>query len=279
MNSRTFTITTNAKRDEVFEFLAKPENLPLWATEFCEAIRKEGDHWIIDTCNGPMYYAVDADSASGVIEMHVGPEFESMNVLPVRVFTAGGKTLASFVFLKEPTTPMEMYNAQCRSMIKELKALVERFGGGEVDVPILEQAHAYSGYVCENLAAVRDFYVRHFGFELVFDAESYAHLVHPLTNAQLGFLAAGQSEGNLPGLDAAVGSAGHWLSMEFENVDSECERLKAEGVEIVQEPLDQPWGERTCVCRDPNGVLIYLASKIDVDESMKPFFTDAAISA
>lgn len=279
MNSRTFTIATDAKREDVFEFLAEPKNLPLWATEFCEAIRREGEHWIVDTCSGPMYFAIDADAGSGVIEMHAGPEFESMNTLPIHVFKAGGRTFASFVFLKEPKTPMEMYNAQCRSMAKELKALVERFGGGEVDVPILEQAHTYSGYVCENLAAVRDFYVQHFGFEVTFDAEFYAHLTHPSTDAQLGLLAKGQSEGNLPGLDVPVGATGHWLSMDFEDVDLECDRLKAEGVEIVQEPLDQPWGERTCVCRDPNGVLIYLASKIEVDDSMKAFFTDAAVLA
>jgi len=277
MNSRTFTITTKAARNDVFEFLADPENLPLWATEFCEAIRRDGDHWIVDTAKGPLFFAMEADSGSGVIEMHAGPEFDSMNALPIRVFTAGGQTMASFVFLKEPSVPVTLFDEHCRSMIKELTALVERFGGGEVDAPPFERDNTAAGFVCGDLAATRDFYRQHFGFELTFDSEFYAHLLHPTTKAEIGLMAAGQCESGLPGMNTAVAPQGLWLAMEFEDVDAEYDRLKAEGVEFLQDLLDQPWGERNCVCRDPNGVLVFLASKIAVDESMKPYFTEAAV--
>jgi len=44
-----------------------------------------------------------------------------------------------------------------------------------------------------------------------------------------------------------------------EDVDAEYERLLADGLAFREQPTDQPWGERTCVTVDPNGVLIYLS--------------------
>lgn len=39
-------------------------------------------------------------------------------------------------------------------------------------------------------------------------------------------------------------------------VDATFAELEAAGVDIVQEPLDQPWGLRDCAVRDPAGNLI-----------------------
>ena len=42
------------------------------------------------------------------------------------------------------------------------------------------------------------------------------------------------------------------------DVDAAFEKLQASGVEIVQEPIDQPYGIRDCAIRDPAGNLIRL---------------------
>ncbi|HTV00053.1 MAG TPA: VOC family protein [Luteitalea sp.] len=42
------------------------------------------------------------------------------------------------------------------------------------------------------------------------------------------------------------------------DVDATFEQLQASGVEIVQEPIDQPYGLRDCAIRDPAGNLIRL---------------------
>ena len=34
------------------------------------------------------------------------------------------------------------------------------------------------------------------------------------------------------------------------------ERLRASGVEVLQEPTDQPWGVRDCAVRDPSGNMV-----------------------
>lgn len=38
-----------------------------------------------------------------------------------------------------------------------------------------------------------------------------------------------------------------------ENVDALFESLRASGVEVLQEPIDQPYGVRDCAVRDPSG--------------------------
>jgi uncharacterized glyoxalase superfamily protein PhnB len=40
------------------------------------------------------------------------------------------------------------------------------------------------------------------------------------------------------------------------NLDGTFERLQASGAEIVQEPIEQPYGVRDCAIRDPAGTLI-----------------------
>lgn len=38
-----------------------------------------------------------------------------------------------------------------------------------------------------------------------------------------------------------------------DDVDAAFERAQAAGAEVLQEPIDQPWGPRDCAFRDPSG--------------------------
>ncbi|MCA0294755.1 MAG: VOC family protein [Actinobacteria bacterium] len=40
---------------------------------------------------------------------------------------------------------------------------------------------------------------------------------------------------------------------EVPDVDALFERVRATGAEVLQEPVDQPWGPRDCAFRDPSG--------------------------
>ena len=44
------------------------------------------------------------------------------------------------------------------------------------------------------------------------------------------------------------------------DVDATFDRVKATGAEVVQEPMDQPYGVRDCAFRDPAGNLIRINS-------------------
>jgi catechol 2,3-dioxygenase-like lactoylglutathione lyase family enzyme len=41
-----------------------------------------------------------------------------------------------------------------------------------------------------------------------------------------------------------------------DDLDATFETLRASGTEIVQEPMEQPWGTRDCAVRDPSGNLV-----------------------
>ncbi|SDO70469.1 Uncharacterized conserved protein PhnB, glyoxalase superfamily [Nakamurella panacisegetis] len=58
----------------------------------------------------------------------------------------------------------------------------------------------------------------------------------------------------------AKGTYGRIL-LATDDVDATFERLQARGVEIVQEPIDQPYGVRDCALRDPAGNLIRLQQR------------------
>ncbi|TFB50383.1 VOC family protein [Cryobacterium tagatosivorans] len=38
-----------------------------------------------------------------------------------------------------------------------------------------------------------------------------------------------------------------------DDLDATFETLRASGAEVLQEPIDQPWGPRDCAFRDPSG--------------------------
>jgi predicted enzyme related to lactoylglutathione lyase len=43
------------------------------------------------------------------------------------------------------------------------------------------------------------------------------------------------------------------LVLETDNVDATFEAVQATGAEVLQEPMDQPYGTRDCSFRDPSG--------------------------
>ena len=47
-----------------------------------------------------------------------------------------------------------------------------------------------------------------------------------------------------------------WLQVR--DVDAEFARLAAEGVEVVEAPVDEPWGLREARLRDPDGLMLVL---------------------
>ena len=49
------------------------------------------------------------------------------------------------------------------------------------------------------------------------------------------------------------------LVFESDDVDATFEKVRASGAEVLQEPIDQPWGPRDCAFRDPSGNTVRIA--------------------
>src|SRR2546425_2708808 len=73
MRADTQTITIDANLSKVFRFVSNPENLPHWARAFCQAIRPDGDAWLVSSPQGEIRVRYRTDEALGVIDFHLSP--------------------------------------------------------------------------------------------------------------------------------------------------------------------------------------------------------------
>lgn len=46
------------------------------------------------------------------------------------------------------------------------------------------------------------------------------------------------------------------VSFAVSNLEETFEKVRASGADVMQEPMDQPWGARDCAFRDPSGNMI-----------------------
>ena len=49
--------------------------------------------------------------------------------------------------------------------------------------------------------------------------------------------------------------------MYADDCDAAVDRLRAGGVPVIQEPADQPWGERMAIVTDPDGNRVFIATR------------------
>ena len=73
------------------------------------------------------------------------------------------------------------------------------------------------------------------------------------------------------GAGAARPADNHTVIIEFrvDDVDEEFQRLKQAVGEFVQEPITQPWGNRSILFRDPDGNLINVFTPVSAEAIRK----------
>ncbi len=109
----------------------------------------------------------------------------------------------------------------------------------------------WSGVVTDRLAESRDFYVRLFQCEVLFDSDWFVLL--ELGGGELGLLAA-NLDNQAETFRAATDGRGLWVVVDVDDARAEHERLRALSVPIIVEIRDEPWGDRHFTIQDPNGV-------------------------
>jgi catechol 2,3-dioxygenase-like lactoylglutathione lyase family enzyme len=104
-------------------------------------------------------------------------------------------------------------------------------------------------------AASAAFAERHLGFTEDMSADGFVSLSRPDAGFNLIFLRTGLSSFKP---EAMRGRSADGLLVAFvvDDVDDECARLQAEGVEITTPLETEPWGERYFQVTDPNGVVV-----------------------
>ena len=123
MYADTQAITVPAHADDVFAFLAQPENLPRWAVGFARSIRRDGDNWIVQTAQGEIPIRVAADAAHGTIDFYMGvaPGLEAIAYSRVVPNDSGAEYV--FTQFQLPGMDDEVFAAQRVALAEELAIL------------------------------------------------------------------------------------------------------------------------------------------------------------
>ena len=129
MINRTVTAVLDAPRNVVFDYLSRIENLPQWATDFAHELKYEEGKAKVVNGLGEFYFTIEAEPATGVIDMYAGPTKEAMAMFPTRaVALPDGRTAYTFTMFQGPGMPDELFEAQYASLRREF-ANIERLLG------------------------------------------------------------------------------------------------------------------------------------------------------
>ena len=109
------------------------------------------------------------------------------------------------------------------------------------------------GVITDKVRESRDFYVKLFGCEIVFEQDWFALL--RLGESELGFLAPERAD-QPPIFRRPFHGNGVWIAVESANVDADYARIKAMNVPIEVPLRDEPWGDRHFALVDPNGIAV-----------------------
>jgi catechol 2,3-dioxygenase-like lactoylglutathione lyase family enzyme len=105
----------------------------------------------------------------------------------------------------------------------------------------------------EDLDATKRFYQDVFGLPVHFEDDVSA--VFRFGGTLVNLLQAGEAPELIEPAKVAPAEAGSrfQFTIDVEDVDAMCAELRRRGVELLNGPMDRPWGVRTACFRDPGG--------------------------
>ena len=114
----------------------------------------------------------------------------------------------------------------------------------------------------EHLGDAKRFYGEVFGLPIEFEDEVSA--VFKFGDTLVNLLQTTEAHGLIA--PAAVGPAGAGarmqLTIQVDDVDATCSELGTRGVELLNGPMDRPWGVRTAAFQDPGGHIWEVAGPV-----------------
>jgi catechol 2,3-dioxygenase-like lactoylglutathione lyase family enzyme len=112
----------------------------------------------------------------------------------------------------------------------------------------------------EDLATAKRFYEEVFGLSVYFEDDNSA--VFKFGETLVNLLATEEAPELVAPADVAAQDSGvrFQFTLGVDDVDAVCEQLKGRGVELLNGPIDRPWGIRTASFRDPGGHIWEIAN-------------------
>ena len=131
--------------------------------------------------------------------------------------------------------------------------------------------NSYYPVLCvDNLVEVSNFYKTHFGFELAFENDWYAHLTMKDNEAVNIALIQSNHESVPAAYQKNVG--GMLLNFEMDDVDALYQSFQDKNLNILQALRDEESGQRHFIMADPAGVMIDVIKLIEPSEAFKQHY-------
>ena len=105
----------------------------------------------------------------------------------------------------------------------------------------------------DDLPAAKEFYARAFALPLHFEDDASA--VFRFGETLINLLKTDEAHELITPATVAPADAGSrmQLTIDVDDVDATCTELASRGVELLNGPIDRPWGRRTAAFADPAG--------------------------
>jgi predicted enzyme related to lactoylglutathione lyase len=108
--------------------------------------------------------------------------------------------------------------------------------------------------VTDRLAETKAFYVDKAGFKIQHDMDGYLQVIYgDADGPELAFAA---SESEVLGKMPRFGGEGIIVSIPTPDADRKAREMESRGVKLMGEPVTRPWGWRSFMTTDPNGVIL-----------------------
>ena len=119
----------------------------------------------------------------------------------------------------------------------------------------------WSGIVTDNVQQSKEFYVRLFNAQVLYEGEGGWFVLLQIGNNELGFMLPDQpTQASI--FRQPFQGQGLWLTVEVDNVQAIYQHMITQQQPILQEIRDEAWGDRHFVIADPNGIGVDVVQRI-----------------
>lgn len=111
----------------------------------------------------------------------------------------------------------------------------------------------------ERLSESSEFYTKLFDFVIDYESDWFIHLISKESKLELGLI---HVNSEIVPKDSRIQGTASYITLVVDNVDDVFEVSKKNKYEIIQEPENTFYGQRSMLLKDPNGYTIDVSSLI-----------------
>jgi hypothetical protein len=109
--------------DEVYDFISRPENMPLWASGLASGLVQDGEDWVAEGVLGTARVSFVPRNTFGVVDHTVTIESGLRVYNALRVIPNGDGCEVTFTLLQQPDMSDEQFAVDEAHVLKDLRTL------------------------------------------------------------------------------------------------------------------------------------------------------------